>query len=127
MGAERRFPVILVVDDEPLVRSTVCGYLEHMGHVVTAAASGDEAYRMVREGARFDLLLTDIRMPGEIDGFELIDRVRALRPRAAVIAMSAYAGSDQGARLRADVFLRKPFTIARLEQAVSELLAAPVR
>ncbi|MGK6324859.1 response regulator [Sphingomonas sp. DT-51] len=122
MSDDQRAPVILVVDDEPLVRSTVCEQLQNTGYDVRTAASGDEAFDMINGGVRFDVLLTDIRMPGSLDGFGLIRRVLALVPSARTIAMSGYVGDDHLETRAADRFIGKPFTMARLQRELSDLL-----
>jgi CheY-like chemotaxis protein len=120
---DQRPPVILVVDDEPLVRSTVCEQLQSTGYSVHTAASGDEAYDMISEGVRFDVLLTDVRMPGTLDGFGLVRRVLALLPGARTIVMSGFVGDDHLETRAADRFIGKPFTMARLQRELSDLLA----
>lgn len=122
MSDDQRPPVILVVDDEPLVRSTVCEQLQSTGYSVHTAASGDEAYGMIQDGVRFDVLLTDVRMPGTLDGFGLIRRVLARYPQALTIAMSGFVGDDHLETRAADRFIGKPFTMARLERELSDLL-----
>lgn len=121
-GRDGRAQIIFVVDDEPLVRSTICDHLEHEGYAVATASSGDEAYDMIAGGLAFDLLLTDVRMPGTLDGFDLVERVLARDPAAKTIVMSGYAGERGTAAARGDAFIAKPFTVARLHQTVASLL-----
>ncbi len=102
---------ILVVDDEKIKRVTLADDLAAQGHDVACAADGEEALRQL-DAARFDVVLTDLKMP-RIDGIELLKRIKQ-GPLAemAVIMMTAY-GSIQVAveavKLGAYDFLTKPF------------------
>lgn len=79
---------VLVVEDRPSVRTLVSTVLER-GHDVTAAASGAEALEVLAR-AEFDVVLTDVRMPGAT-GFDVLKAVRERSPRTAVVLMTAYA------------------------------------
>ncbi len=114
---------VLVVEDEPLVRMMVCELLDDAGYRVEEAESGDEADALIAAGLHPDILLTDIRMPGTLDGFDLIRRTVARLPRVKTIAMSGYTGVSGDARI-ADRFLSKPFRPTELQREVAELLAA---
>lgn len=113
---------ILVVDDEPMICAMVCGLLEDAGYQVTEADSGDAADALIREGMELDLLLTDIRMPGTLDGVALIRRTLERCPSVKTIAMSGFAGVEYVSTQVADVFLSKPFTPSQLERDVARLL-----
>jgi CheY-like chemotaxis protein len=115
---------ILLVDDEPLILITIADQLEELGYQVSTAASGDEAHALIRAGTSFDLLLTDIRMPGAMDGVALVRYVKEARPGTKTMMMSGWAGSPNLSDRSADRFLQKPFTTARLEAEVRQLLAA---
>src|SRR5438552_19186914 len=75
---------ILIVDDEPGVRDYVAEVLREAGFVVAAARDGLEAMRKIEAGEQFDLVLTDIRMPG-LDGFELVRRAKQGSPDLRVL------------------------------------------
>jgi PAS domain S-box-containing protein len=114
--APPRAAVVLLVEDERLVRESIRRLLEHLGYTVVAAESPGEALGHCREteGA-IDLLLTDFAMPG-MNGVELGTRIRKLRPACRVVVMSGYAASGDAAA--ADVqFLPKPFTVDTLADA----------
>ena len=102
---------ILVVEDEESVRTLVREVLELNGYRVRAVSSGAEALReSPAEG--FDLVLTDMIMPGGVSGPDLADRLRTLKPSVKVIYMSGYTGelAGRGLELREGVnFLPKPF------------------
>lgn len=77
---------ILVVDDEELVRATLCQMLEQAGYEVIEAANGDQGLRVFQE-YEVDLVITDIFMPGK-EGIETIRELRKLRPDVKIIAIS---------------------------------------
>ena len=91
----------LVVDDEPDARALVQRLLEDCEAVVTTAASADEAVTLLAGGGRFDVLVSDVGMPGE-DGYALIRRVRALGKANGgdipAIALTAYARAEDRVR-----------------------------
>jgi two-component system cell cycle sensor histidine kinase/response regulator CckA len=121
--AVKDVPTILVVEDEDSVRSVVRAILDLSGYRVIAVSSAEDALR-IAEAAEpsFDLLLTDIVMPG-IGGRELADRVAAARPNARVLFMSGYI--EGGPTMTPGVsFLQKPFTPDELEAKVRASLAS---
>ena len=114
---------VLLVEDEAAVRSFAARALGTYGYTVLQAANGDEALQ-VAAGQAFDLLLTDVVMPG-MNGVQLAKRVAAVRPRARLMLMSGYDESrSQGTVGDALPLLRKPFTATVLAQAVRNLLDA---
>ena len=112
---------ILLVEDDDLVREHVTGQLMSLGYDVLAVGGGAEALDVLAGTTRFDLLLTDVVMPGGIDGKALADRAAALRPDLPVLFMSGYAESaivHQG-RLDPGVhLLPKPYTLKELSDHV---------
>jgi DNA-binding NtrC family response regulator len=80
---------VLVVDDEPLIRETLCEYLTQEGFAVTACASGGEALARAAEHP-FDVALCDIHLP-DMDGIALLGQLRTLNPQACVLLITAYA------------------------------------
>jgi PAS domain S-box-containing protein len=122
---------VLLVDDEPDARELLCEVLEHYGASAEAAGSADEA--IGRLTARpFDVLLSDIGLPGE-DGYALISRVRALPSNKGgqipAAALTAYARSEDSRRALEAGFLRhavKPIQPAALAALVKELAGTVV-
>ncbi|HEX9187368.1 MAG TPA: response regulator, partial [Vicinamibacteria bacterium] len=125
LPAPRGGETVLVVEDEPAIRSLACEMLEAHGYRALEAASGEEALALAaRHGGPIDLLVTDVVMPG-LAGPALAERFSALRPRARVLFMSGYAGDDLARRgLPEDVshFLPKPFTADVLSRRVRDAL-----
>jgi CheY-like chemotaxis protein len=87
--------VILLVEDEFLVRVVLTDQLVEEGYLVIDCASGDEARDYLSSGGPVDLLLTDVRMPGHCDGLQLAEYVEAIRPQAPIILMSSHLRTEQ--------------------------------
>jgi CheY-like chemotaxis protein len=118
---------VLIVDDDRLVRLSVRHYLEALGYHVVEALEPSDALRLGRQqGAAFDLLLTDVVMPG-IGGRSLAKRLRELHPTLGVLFMSAHPSEElvaRGSLEPGDEVLNKPFSQARLASAVRRVLDA---
>jgi two-component system, response regulator PdtaR len=113
----------LLVEDEALLRMMLCGSLSDFGFEVEQAETADAAWKMVEEGLDFDLLVTDVRMPGKMDGIELAERVKAKVRDAAIVIMSGFAGSNRTSTENFPNFLPKPFTEARLLTLIKQAMA----
>ncbi|NIN63645.1 MAG: response regulator [Anaerolineae bacterium] len=115
---------LLVVDDEPSVRSSLREILEHEGHEVVTAASGEEALSKLSEGS-FDLVLVDLKMEG-INGLEVMTEAKQLTPDTVVIMLTAYGTLDSaiGAlRQGAHDYLLKPCNVEEIVASVETGLA----
>ncbi len=115
---------VLIVDDEPAIREFVERTLQIAGHQTHTAASGSEAITAIESAGPFDLLLTDLRMPG-MTGDELARRVRQRQPDVKVLYLTGFSDQlfdDKGALWEDEAFLDKPVTAHGLLQAVSLLL-----
>ena len=116
----------MIVEDEFLIRLTLSEVLSDEGYEVIEAESGDEAIRLLDEG-RVDVLLTDIQLPGVLDGRALVRQARASRPDLPVIFMTgrpeAMGGDGFGAL---DVFISKPYLPSDICAAVKRMLSRPV-
>jgi CheY-like chemotaxis protein len=84
---------ILVVEDDKLVRDYVLTQLHSLGYVTLDAGNAAEALALVEAGRRFDLLFTDIIMPGVMNGRQLADEIEKRRPGAKVLYTSGYTES----------------------------------
>jgi DNA-binding NtrC family response regulator len=118
--------IILVVEDEEALRMTISANLELEGFEVVEAASGPEAIARIDE-RRFDIVLTDIRMPG-MDGVELFDEIRRRQPDVPVVLMTAFALQervDQAVGNGAFMVLPKPFEMDHLVTALATALRHP--
>jgi PAS domain S-box-containing protein len=117
--------VVLLVEDEQSLREVGKELLEELGHTVIEASGGDEALDLcrARQGA-IDILLTDVVMP-TMNGRDLAEKVRELKPEIRVIYMSGYTAKaiENRGILEAGIpFLQKPFTLASLHDKITEVL-----
>jgi DNA-binding NtrC family response regulator len=115
---------LLIVDDEKNIRTHLATFFEESGHDVSTAESGPQALSLLSEQPRFDLVLTDYRM-AEMNGYELLQRVKARDPDLPVILMTAYATVDNAvAAIQADAYdyLTKPFSLDQVQHAVERAL-----
>jgi CheY-like chemotaxis protein len=112
---------VLLVEDEPTIRQMAAEALRDEGFDVVEAANGDEAAGKLVYPDAIDVVFTDVRMPGTMDGIDVALRARKLHPGIAVIVVSGYA-LHLWERLEElnppPVFLRKPF---RMKEAVAVL------
>ena len=86
---------ILVVEDEPFVRHDLCDFFEDRGFEVLAAGTADEALRIIEEQPAFGAVLTDIDMPGSIDGLRLAHMVKERHPPTIVVVASGVTVSTR--------------------------------
>ena len=112
--------VVLVVDDEKLVRDAAKGTLERFGYTVLTATNGSEALDVVRASGGIDLVLLDLTMP-VMDGEETLRRLRLLRPQLRVVLSSGFNEVEAvrhftGKGLAA--FIQKPYAARTLAQTV---------
>jgi PAS domain S-box-containing protein len=117
---------VMIVEDDPFVRSYAIMRLESLGYSVISAVDGADALQKLRAGIRADILFTDIVMPGGINGWELADLARQLRPGLPVLLTSGYALETlaKHGRLRAGaVVLTKPYRKADLARRLREVVS----
>ena len=113
---------VLVVEDEPGVREMSVDALRELGYAVVQAESPRQALRLLEAQPRIDLIFTDIVMP-EMDGRELADAARAMRPDIKVVYTTGYArGSSSEDEPPDAAYLPKPFTLAALASKVRDVL-----
>jgi CheY-like chemotaxis protein len=112
--------VVLVVEDAPLVRDSIVLELEDAGFEVMTAENEDEASYILSKMRRIDLLLTDIRMPGRINGWHLAEMARCQRPNLPVIYTSAFT-PQLASKVEGSVFLAKPYRVDEILNAIDEV------
>ncbi|RKX25466.1 MAG: hypothetical protein DRP47_09780 [Candidatus Zixiibacteriota bacterium] len=112
---------ILVVDDDNNLRELLIDTLEGIGYPAEAAVDGIEALEKLRK-TPYDLMISDIKMPG-IDGIRLLHKTRRYYPDMPVILITGYATPEIMGRASPDGFLAKPFRISAMEQLIEEALA----
>jgi PAS domain S-box-containing protein len=115
---------VLVVEDEEGVRSLVVDALQELGCVVLEAEDGPSGLRILQSAAEFDMLVTDVGLPG-LNGRQLAEAARAGRPDMPVLLMTGYAGTALDRMQVADdmQIIRKPFALETLTSTVAGMLA----
>src|SRR5579859_2207340 len=122
-GMDMAQGLALVVDDNRHIRTLCRTLLRHMGFAVEVCASGSEALQMLKAQS-FDLLLVDVRLP-DLDGGEILQRIRHWSATLAIIVITGHASVEDTARmtlLGAQGILLKPFTVDELRAVVDEVL-----
>jgi CheY-like chemotaxis protein len=118
---QARRPVLLIVEDEILVRMAMADELRAAGFSVLEAASGEEAAAVLESGLALDILLTDVRLPGALDGLALARSAREQRPGLRIIVVSGTA-PETASRGLADAFIAKPYQTERVVHCASALV-----
>ncbi|WP_426422588.1 PAS domain S-box protein [Bradyrhizobium genosp. A] len=119
---------VLVVEDDPFVRSYAVTRLQSLGYSVLAAVDGRDALEKLRTGIRVDVLFTDIVMPGGISGWNLAELAQQMRPGLPVLLTSGYALETlvkHGSHREGSVVLTKPYRKADLALRLREILKEP--
>jgi len=115
---------VLLVEDEDTVRNVVARLLMKLGYDVCSAEDAETAIAMFDDGADFDLVVTDIVMPG-LSGIEMSELLKARFPTLRFLFISGYASRELGItpRVHPEPFLPKPFTMQELADEVRNALA----
>jgi PAS domain S-box-containing protein len=119
--------VVLVVEDEPVVRGLIVEVVADLGYVVLEASDGAAGLAMLQSSSRIDLLVTDVGLPG-LNGRQMADEGRLLRPALKVIFMTGYAetaASPQGFLEPGMALITKPFSMDVLADKIRETMAEP--
>jgi CheY-like chemotaxis protein/two-component sensor histidine kinase len=118
---------VLVVEDDPALQQVIVLFLEQQNYQVAAASNGSEALAILDESDPFDLLLSDIILPGELSGPELLNVVANRQPSMKFLLMSGYASDafegEAGPSELANL-LQKPFSMGALARKVRSVLKA---
>jgi two-component system, response regulator PdtaR len=117
-------PVVLLVEDEFLVRQTLVDILREAEFWVVEAQDADEAFGSLRSRTDVAAVLTDVNMPGSMDGLEFAHLVRQGWPVVGVIVISGQTDPGPSDLPSHATFLRKPFRPAALIKALREAIAA---
>jgi CheY-like chemotaxis protein len=112
-------PVILVVEDEALMRAAAADHLRQAGYDVVEASNADEALRLLQK-VKIDVVLSDIAMPGSMDGLGLIRWLRSHKPQVKTIVTSDSEQPTAGYGM----FLSKPYRLIDLDFCVAKVLPA---
>lgn len=113
-------PRVLIVEDEPLLLEVSSEAFAEAGYTVVAVPSGDQGVVELQAQAGFDLLLTDIRMPGRVGGWTMAAEARRRNPEIAVIYVTGFAEED-GGMVPGSVLIRKPYRMRAVLDAAAQL------
>ncbi len=117
---------ILIVDDEIHVRDGLSEILQQEGFYVETASDGKEAISLSLN-KRFDLMISDIKMP-EIDGLQLLDEIQKVNPQIRVIMVTAFGDVQtylKSMQLGAHEYINKPIRIQELKRVISTIMEQP--
>lgn len=120
IGSARRAQLILVVEDEPEVRCSAVEALLVMGYRTIEAENAGEALLQLERHPDIDLLLTDVRMPGDMDGAELAFTVRGRWPAIGIVVLSGYFDPNVSGLPTGVGFLSKPYRINELKAIIEQ-------
>ncbi|MBN8896800.1 MAG: response regulator [Rhodospirillales bacterium] len=117
-------PTILMVEDEPVLLETIAECLRDWGYTVLEAPNATEAIAQLATVEHVDLIFSDIRMPGRMDGFALARWVRARHPEIRILLTTGYEGQSrpEDSGLSDAPILRKPYELGVLRTRVADLV-----
>lgn len=116
-------PVVLVVEDEPLIRMSTVDFVEEMGFRVVEAASADEALLKIDTETELQVLLTDIDMPGLMNGVDLAHVVQQKFPTIGIIVVSGYRHAGVQTLPSGSHFFSKPYSYKQIKLALEALVS----
>nr|WP_289852203.1 PAS domain-containing protein [Rhizobium sp. SSA_523] len=123
----RHGETVLVVDDEPLVRLLIVDVLEDLGYQALEAGDGPEAMKILRSDARIDLLVTDVGLPNGMNGRQVADAARDMRPGLGVLFVTGYADNavlSHGHLEPGMQIVTKPFTVDVMTERIRSMIEA---
>jgi CheY-like chemotaxis protein len=120
---ECKRPVVLIVEDELLLRMNAVDMIEAAGFEVVEAANADEAIEILEARRDISVVFTDIQMPGSMDGLKLVRAVRGRWPPIKIVATSGHIGVAQTDLPEGGRFLPKPYSPGQVMDVLRELTA----
>jgi CheY-like chemotaxis protein len=116
-------PVVLVVEDEYLIRSNAAEMIDEAGYEVVEAGNADEAIAILEARPDIHVVFTDIQMPGAMDGLKLAHFVRRRWPPIKIIATSGHHKFHDGDLPEGGLFLPKPYGFERISSILRDIVA----
>jgi PAS domain S-box-containing protein len=121
-----RNPKILVVEDQEAVRAVACGFLEDFGYDIVEAEDGLQALARLQENPDIDLMFSDVVMPGGLNGFDLAQAARGIRPDLKIVHTSGYPKGamvhQEEPRFREGFIIMKPYRREDLQKIIRDAL-----
>jgi signal transduction histidine kinase/ActR/RegA family two-component response regulator len=118
---------ILLVEDDDAVAAAVGEMLSALGHPSKRAATADQAWALLEAGGTFDVVLSDMVMPGDLDGIGLARKIRERFPDLGIVLTTGYSDAAEQAAQEGLTPLAKPYSIETLAVRINEAMAAPDR
>jgi two-component system, response regulator PdtaR len=125
--ASNQAPIILVVEDEPLLRIDTIDMVEDEGFNTLEASNSQAALVILEQHPEISVLCTDIDMPGEMDGLALAQEVRRRWPEIAIVVVSGYRRPAEGEMPDPGRFVPKPYVKAAIIQALRDMMGVGPR
>jgi CheY-like chemotaxis protein len=119
---DNKAPVVLVIEDEFIVRCSIVGCLQDAGYVVVETASGEEAIALCKSDMSFDIVFTDINLAGAASGFDVAECFRMLRPHVPVLYTSGKSIDPQRC-VPSSMFVAKPYSSNEILSACQRVTA----
>ncbi|KQP81774.1 MULTISPECIES: response regulator [unclassified Methylobacterium] len=117
-------PRILMVEDEALLLEVITADLEDFGFTVVQATTAESAMAILEAETAIDILFTDIRLPGQMDGWQLAEAARRLRPGLPVIYATGFSQTPPRL-IEGSVFFAKPYRAVSLIKAIASFEVGP--
>jgi DNA-binding NtrC family response regulator len=117
---------ILVIEDEAVVWSLLRRIITGMGHQVDLASDGSKGLELAGQG-QYAVIVSDLHMPGEFSGMDLIRRLRAVKPQCPIVVVSGYPSAEtleECEKLGITDFLTKPFEMTFVQASIEKILKA---
>ena len=114
--------VILIAEDEELIRSVFAEYMKAVGFYVLEAIHAADALAVLDKAGRIDMVFTDVHMPGQMDGYALADWINEHHPAMPVLLTSGIDKPPIGAHGKHRRFIAKPYALAEVERHIRELV-----
>lgn len=112
---------VLLIEDEAMIRMATGAILEDAGYLVLEAANSDEAQSVLDQHPQIEIVVTDVQMPGSMDGLALAEKLNRDRPEIRILVTSGRSGSLEARESGATSFLPKPYTAAAIEKALKKI------
>lgn len=120
-----RQPMVLVVEDEPLIRMMLVDALDEAGFAVVEAGDADEGLRAFSAQPEIEAIVTDVHMPGSMDGFALARHVQSMRPDLKALIVSGKFLPTSSELSHARRFLPKPYDVEKVIEELFDMIGLP--